>query len=134
MACAIIPSWRTVSTAGAPTNRVSHTAIWTGAEMIIWGGANGAELNDGARYNPSANSWTALPSSGAPSARQLHTAVWTGSEMIVWGGSRLENPLDDGARYNPSLNIWTPISNNVANTPLGRASHSAIWSGTEMII
>ena len=29
--------------------------------MIVWGGYNGSSyLNDGGRYNPTANSWTAL--------------------------------------------------------------------------
>ena len=38
--------------------RYYHTAIWTGSEMIIWGGYGGSYLNDGGRYNPVANSWT----------------------------------------------------------------------------
>ena len=65
-----------------------HTAVWTGSEMIVWGGADGGSgyLNDGGRYNPAANSWTAVSTTGAPAARYSHTAVWTGSEMIVWGG------------------------------------------------
>ena len=61
--------------------------MWTGSEMIVWGGYNGSGyLNDGGRYNPAANSWTAVTTTGAPAARAYHTAVWTGSEMIVWGG------------------------------------------------
>ena len=36
-----------------------HTAVWTGSEMIVWGGFDGGYLNDGGRYNPAANSWTA---------------------------------------------------------------------------
>jgi N-acetylneuraminic acid mutarotase len=80
-------SWTAVSTNGAPAARQSHTAVWTGSEMIVWGGWNGSDLNDGGRYNPTGNSWTAMSTTGAPAARANHTAVWTGSEMIVWGGS-----------------------------------------------
>ena len=33
--------------------RAFHTAVWTGSEMIVWGGMSGSGyLNDGGRYNP----------------------------------------------------------------------------------
>ena len=81
-------SWTATSLTNAPTARVSHTAVWTGSEMIVWGGIdNGSSvLNTGGRYNPSTDSWTATSTTNAPTGRELHTAVWTGSEMIVWGG------------------------------------------------
>ena len=62
--------------------------MWTGSEMIVWGGVGGGgTFNTGGRYNPSTNTWTATSTTNAPVARDVHTAVWTGSEMIVWGGS-----------------------------------------------
>ncbi|PYJ31882.1 MAG: galactose oxidase, partial [Verrucomicrobia bacterium] len=80
-------SWTATSTTGAPAARLRHTAVWTGTEMIVWGGTdNSSFLNTGGRYNPGTNSWTATSTTSAPAARDFHTAVWTGSEMIVWGG------------------------------------------------
>ena len=80
-------SWTATATIDAPTARELHTAVWTGSEMIIWGGsAGGPALNTGGRYNPGAGSWTATCTANEPSARYHHAAVWTGSEMIVWGG------------------------------------------------
>ena len=75
-------------TNGAPAVRYSHTAVWTGTEMIVWGGYSNAYLNGGGRYNPATNTWAAggTSTSGAPGGRSTHTAVWTGTEMIVWGG------------------------------------------------
>jgi hypothetical protein len=35
----------------APDNRERHTAVWTGSEMIRWGGDNGGFLNTGGRYS-----------------------------------------------------------------------------------
>src|SRR5687767_12130768 len=68
--------------ASGPSARLLHTAVWTGTEMIVWGGADSVgALNDGQRYNPALNSWTAVTTSGAPSARSRHTAVWTGTKM-----------------------------------------------------
>ena len=34
----------------APTARVGHTAVWTGSEMIVWGGSDPNTLNTGGRY------------------------------------------------------------------------------------
>ena len=31
-------SWIATSTANAPSARVLQTAVWTGSEMIVWGG------------------------------------------------------------------------------------------------
>jgi hypothetical protein len=28
-----------MTTSGAPISRVGHTAVWAGAEMILWGGS-----------------------------------------------------------------------------------------------
>src|SRR6266481_951875 len=79
-------SWTATSTTSAPAARSAHTAVWTGSEMIVWGGFNNSYLNTGGRYNPSTDSWTATSTTSAPAGRYFHTAVWTGSEMIVWGG------------------------------------------------
>jgi len=129
-------SWMPVPTTGAPAPRKGHPAVWTGSEMIVWGGYNGNYLNDGGRYNPVADSWTAVPTTGAPVARVAHTAVWADSEMIVWGGvCRYGNSytyLNDGGRYNPAANVWTGLSSNSA--PSGRSSHTAVWTGGEMIV
>ena len=37
-----------------PSARSYHTAVWTGSEMIVWGGTAGtnANFNTGGRYNP----------------------------------------------------------------------------------
>ena len=81
-------TWTATTTSNAPSARADHTAVWTGSEMIVWGGGIlGTSFNTGGRYNPSTDSWTATSTTNAPSARGIHTAVWTGSEMIVWGGS-----------------------------------------------
>ena len=79
-------SWTATSTAHAPSARDSHVAVWTGSEMIVWGGAGANLIHPGGRYNPNTNSWTATSTMNAPLADPAHKAVWTGSEMIVWGG------------------------------------------------
>ena len=80
-------SWTAASTTHAPTARDTHGAVWTGSEMIVWGGAGASGyLNTGGRYDAITNVWTETNTANAPSARTVHDPVWTGSEMIVWGG------------------------------------------------
>jgi N-acetylneuraminic acid mutarotase len=126
-------SWIAASVMNVPLARIEHTAVWTGSEMIVWGGVDEAinYLNTGGRYDPATDSWTATSTTNAPTPRIAHTAVWTGSEMIVWGG--FDGTLaNTGARYNPATNSWIPTS--TVNAPLGRASQTAVWTGSEMII
>src|SRR5204863_7725188 len=80
-------SWTATSTTNVPSGRFQHTAVWTGSEMIVWGGWNPPTIfNTGGKYNPGTDSWTTTSTTNAPTARYVPTAVWTGSEMIVWGG------------------------------------------------
>jgi hypothetical protein len=104
-------TWTATSTTNAPTAREQHPAVWTGSEMIVWGGRGVSSpwiLNTGGRYNPGADSWTATNTNNAPEARYAHTAVWTGSEMIVWGGDGFTGiEFNTGGRYNPITDTWT---------------------------
>ena len=131
-------SWTPTSTTNVPDRRAGHSAVWTGSEMIVWGGAdvNSLPLNTGGRYNPATDSWAATSTANAPSARWSQTAVWTGTEMIVWGGVFFDGSnyhyLNTGGRYNPTTDSWTATSST--NAPSDRADHTAVWTGSEMIV
>jgi N-acetylneuraminic acid mutarotase len=141
----VTDSWKPTSLEGAPSPRTAHTAIWTGQEMIVWGGSvgsnltRGEKLNTGGRYDPVTDTWKPMSTVNAPSPRNHHTAVWTGEEMIVWGGTDGVSQdgtemilLPTGARYNPRTDTWVPITSEGA--PEGRFLHAAVWTGQEMII
>jgi N-acetylneuraminic acid mutarotase len=126
-------SWVPTPYDDTPVGRALHTAVWTGSEMIIWGGdTSGVLSNDGGRYDPATDSWvrTRLDAT-TPSARSGHTAIWTGSEMIVWGGAG--GGGNSGGRYNPASDTWTPTKAD-ATTPSARIGHTAVWTGTRMVI
>ena len=128
-------TWISTNLADAPSARASHTAVWTGSEMIVWGGVVGPNTytNTGGRYDPSTDTWAATSVANAPDGRASHTAVWTGSEMIVWGGnSGGTNRLNTGGRYSPGTDSW--VETSTTNAPTGRDSHTALWTGDEMII
>jgi N-acetylneuraminic acid mutarotase len=119
----------------APSARNSFCTVWTGSEMIVWGGSGSSGyLNTGARYNPITDSWTTITSSGAPTARFQSSSIWTGTEMIIWGGY---NPIsdkifNDGWRYNPTTDSWSQLS--AINAPSARYEHTAVWTGSKMIV
>jgi N-acetylneuraminic acid mutarotase len=139
--------WTPVSLIGAPSARASHTAVWTGTEMIVWGGydiqcevilccteqcgscvsCDALSLSTGGRYNPSSDTWAPTSGSSAPAARYLHTAVWTGNRMIVWGGGDAS-----GGRYDPGTDTWSPTS--MINAPSARSQHTAVWTGSRMVV
>ena len=135
-------SWTPTSTGtNVPSERVDHTAVWTGTEMIVWGGDDSfSSLNTGGRYNPSTDSWIATSTgTNVPSGRWGHTAVWTGTEMIIWGGANINSGLNTGGRYNPSTDSWISTSTG-ANVPIGanwgpgNSAYTAVWTGAEMIV
>ncbi len=126
-------AWAPLASAGAPSARSKHTAVWTGSEMLVWGGDVGlnAESGTGARYDPVSDTWSAMSTTGAPSPRHSHGAVWTGTEMIVFGGFGEGSPLADGARYDPALDSWQPLP----PSPLqARLAHNMVWSDGAVLI
>jgi hypothetical protein len=126
-------SWKPTTTLGVPLPRSSHTAVWTGALMFVWGGSN---LNTGGTYDPQRDLWSFTSvGPGVPAQRSRHTAVWTGTEIIVWGGATsVAGPtMNSGGRYDLATESWTATSTG-PGVPAGREIHTAVWTGTEMIV
>jgi len=121
-------SWK--PTLSGLDGRYEHSAVWTGSEMIVWGGmeAVGFVYNDGSRYNPATDTWTSVSGVGAPSPRHTHSAAWTGREMLVYGG----NASRTGGRYDPVTDTWRPMS--TANAPAGAVYAASVWTGQELVI
>jgi len=128
-------TWSATSVTGAPIARAYHSAIWTGTQMVVWGGGNLGNIwrSTGGRYDPVANVWSATSTgTGTASARDSHSAVWTGSEMIVWGGYNGAGDLNTGSRYDPALDTWTALP--TAGAAAARWGHRAVWTGSQMIV
>jgi N-acetylneuraminic acid mutarotase len=130
-------TWRPTSTVGAPAGRAAHAAVWTGNEMIVWGGFDGGRRGDGARYDPVADAWRPMSATSAPTPRSGHAFVWTGGELVVWGGEATSNGQAvypaDGARYDPALDQWTSMAAPSAPI-LGRAYASSVWTGAAFLL
>jgi hypothetical protein len=111
--------------------------------MLVWAGWDTTPIMDpagyavhGGLYDPATDAWSqtvADPSDG----RFAHTAIWTGSRMIAWGGWPLP-VLPDGIpqlynlKFDPLANQLGGVSTD--NEPTARYGHTAVWTGTRMII
>lgn len=128
-------TWTVLSMSGLAPRR-GHVAVWTGQEMIVWGGRDfDSRFNDGAAYDPVADRWVPLPPAplaGGPN----YNGVWTGSKLVVFGSVFSDvdgraSLTNEGATYDPSTRTWTPI----AKWPLvARSGHTAVWTGDRMLV
>ena len=59
-------SWTSVSAVNMSSYREGYTAVWTGNEMIIWGGKKNDFGNTGGRYNPRTDTWRPTSTTNAP--------------------------------------------------------------------
>jgi hypothetical protein len=111
-----------------PAARISPrggaSVVWTGKELLVWGGQIGERSKrDGAAYDPGTRAWRLLPDSPIlPTGSQ--TAVWTGSEMVVVRGVA-------AAAYRPASNSWRSLPElpiPATGTLLG------VWTGGRVIV
>jgi len=124
--------WVSTTLTGAPAGRSGHSAIWTGQQMIVWGGNSGGAVGDGAMFNPASNSWTAVSTNNAPVARFNHAALWTGAEMLILDGSTGSGEVASGSAYNPATKLWRALSGS--GSPLARTQPGAVWTGTQAVV
>jgi hypothetical protein len=133
-------TWRPVP--AAPLSpRYDATALWTGHEMVIFGGTStdGDILADGAAWDPVANRWRVLPASPL-GPRDGAVVAWAGDRMVVWGGATVPPPDNpdaptemraDGAAYVPATNRWAPVA--AAPIP-ARAGAESVWTGSRLLV
>ncbi len=128
------PPWVNGTATGVPSARSGHSAVWTGQQLLVWGGdlGGGSYSAGGGAYAPASDLWLTLATFQAPTARAGHTAVWTGTDMIIWGGFGSAGFAAGGSRYNRANADWTTISNTSA--PANRDGHAAVWNGARMVI
>lgn len=126
--------WTAITTTGAPPQRDSHAAVWTGTEMLVWGGWGGGPLNSGGLYNPTTDNWTLISTTNAPAPRWNTSMVWAGNKAIVWGGGLLTSNVtyNTGGVYDLATNTWTAMTTTGA--PSKRHACVSAWNGSKMLI
>lgn len=116
-----------------PEVRGGAAHVWTGSELIAWGGCV-ADVNDdceatadGYAFDPEANTWHELPE--APVASSEAVGAWTGEEAVFMR-FRDERPLD-GAAFDPSAESWHRIPAAPIHGEYGAAE---VWTGSELVV
>jgi Kelch motif len=113
---------------------LSSTTVWTGSEILVWGGGGedgpGPLRADGFRLNPISGETTPVPE--APIAPRANAAAaWTGQELLIWGGWSEGPPfLDDGAALDPTTDTWRTLP----PAPISPRVPLSAWTGTEWIL
>ena len=128
---------------GGPLNaRMGPSGVWTGSEVIVWGGYHSSGLigrpdtgypRSGAAYTRYGDDWRTFPNAPIP-GRYRHIAEWTGREMIVWGGYTITwrpGTPPDGAAYNPRTDRWRTIAAAPLRFGLTRTS---VMTDTEWVV
>ena len=144
-------TWTPMSTAGVPhaiTDTVAQrpVGVWTGSELLAWGGfqsaaggyEEGAAVSFASRYSAASDQWSDMQRDGEPTARDSAARLWIGDRLLVWGGVAQAGATawvnhDDGALYDPKSDRWTAMSRSAA--PAGRcATDRAVWTGKQLIV
>jgi N-acetylneuraminic acid mutarotase len=120
--------------AGPISGRFAPAAVWTGHQMLVWGGdrrgRNPVSMLDGAAYDPATNRWQRIPDAPQAARGLAPAAVWTGSKLLVWMGNAPDGPAV-GATYTPATRSW----HLMAASPLGaRESYTTLWTGSELLV
>jgi N-acetylneuraminic acid mutarotase len=128
-------TWSAISTTSAPVERYDHVSVWANTKMFVWGGFGaGGSLNSGGTYDPAGDTWSAMSTTNVPSARYAHSTVYDSGDdtVIVWGGYTGTGYTNSGGTYRMANDDWCPTS--TTNAPTARSNHTAVWTGTKMII
>ena len=127
--------WRSI--APAPIEgRSAAGAVWSGEEMIVWGGGRRGtnpepgEQSDGAAYDPATDSWRILAPAPEGVLGFPEASVWTGDAALFWVGNSPDGPAA-GALYDPESDSWERIPDG----PLGpREGAASVWTGSELVL
>jgi hypothetical protein len=112
-----------------PEVRDGAAPVWTGRELIVWGGCDSARCyptDDGFAFDPSARIWKRIPP--APRSGIDPEVVWTGREAVFFyaEGWKLK-----GVAYDPASESWHTVPNAPLQPRFG-AVH--VWTGSEIIV
>ncbi len=123
-------SWRTMSISAAPPGRLDPAIVWTGEDLIVWGGdyCYGGYCSGnqgGGRYNPVTNTWKPMShGDSGPATAARWGAVWTGREMLL-----LHPYRSYMLTYDQTGDSW-----GSANAPDFLWDWPVVWTGEEILV
>lgn len=130
-------AWSPVSTISVPEGRESAAAVWTGEEVLIWGGTNSNSqfAAVGGRYNVAGGTWRSMSTADGPGALVGYTMTWMGDKAAICGGVDAPSspPRYSGRFYTyiPSDDSWVEADTSEF---LARTGHRAVWTGSRLLV
>jgi hypothetical protein len=120
------------------SNRTWSIQAWTGRQLLViagsCGGAGQIRCEDGAAYDPAANTWTPIPALAGGAIAPEAAAAWTGSELVIWSTTTNNQGRSIGSTasaYNPSSKRWRTLP-PAPITP--RRLASLVWAGDRLLV
>jgi hypothetical protein len=110
--------WRPLPDLPVPLGAADHAMVWTGREVLIWGGSLQEPLKSrravttGLIYRPDTDTWGEMSAEGQPPPRDQPLIGWDGAQLLVWGGSpqgMVDTTLIDGGFYDPVQDRWSLV-------------------------
>jgi hypothetical protein len=105
--------------------RGNTVTVWTGTEVLVWGGYRGEPtaplaFQSGAAFNPTTGTWRKIADNqwGHPGA----LGVWAGDRLYVLA-------KNGGAAYDPGTDSW----HDVAPLPGDGGFVAVAWTGTQLL-
>jgi hypothetical protein len=120
------------------SNRTWSIQAWTGQLLLVISGSCGDDVNnrcqDGAAYDPAANTWTPIPALAGGAIAPEAASAWTGSELIIWSATTSQDGLrirNNASAYNPRSRRWRTLP-PAPITP--RRLAAAVWAGDRLLV
>lgn len=130
--------WTPMASAGSPITRDQSSFLWTGSQLIVWGGADWGYtvefFNDGATYDPAQDVWTPISTEGAPSPRRYAFAEKVGGDVIIWAGSDMTGSLNTGGRYDLKTDTWKSMTTTNAPAAPEGESYTVVAAGDQLFV
>jgi hypothetical protein len=113
-----------------PEVRDGAATVWTGQELIYWGGAGRGDGEGGARaggfaFDPAAREWRPIPA--APVAGTGADATWTGSDVLF----SVDGSLAPTMAFRPATSTWSSLPVSPHAPSWGGTS---LWTGRDLLV
>lgn len=138
--------WRVVPRSPL-TSRSDYAVVWTGSEMIVWGGFDAADRPqlDGAAFDPASGTWRELPTTAARDPSVVGVASGTDVVFVSPTETRRYDPAERRWRAGPVLPLprrhalgdrivaagWRVVAVTEPSAPDGRSAIFALSPGAE---
>ena len=106
--------------------RAGVAALWTGSEVLVWGGYRGSgiplALQTGAAYDPATGSWRSIADNAWAHPGAL--ATWAGDRMVVLA-------KNGGAEYTPATDTWRDLP--LLPDGVDGSFRGVVWTGDDVL-